>query len=81
MPEPGFYYGAMYLSYAFYVGVVLISVPIGLKWFNLEITELIAWLIPIFVILTPFFFRLARRTWLTIFVPYTSEKKKDKAPV
>lgn len=77
MPEPGFYYGAMYMSYAFYVAVILIAVPLGLNWFELDITELIIWLIPIFVILTPVFFRLARRSWLTIFVPYSRKKKNE----
>ncbi len=76
MPEPGFYYGAMYMSYAFYVGVILVAVPIGLNWFNLDITELIGWLIGLFIILTPVFFRLARRAWITVFVPYSDEDKK-----
>ncbi|GAA4446313.1 DUF983 domain-containing protein [Ravibacter arvi] len=75
MPEPGFYYGAMYLSYAFYVGVILIAVPIGLKWLDFDITQLITWLIPLFIILTPIFFRMARRAWITIFVPYTGRKE------
>jgi len=78
MPEPGFYYGAMYMSYAFYVGIVVVSLPIGLRWLELDITELILWLIPVFIILTPVIFRLARRSWLTIFVPYTG-KKETKA--
>lgn len=73
MPEPGFYWGAMYLSYGFYVGVILIALPIGLKWIGLGINELVMWLVGLFVALTPLFFRLARRTWLSIFT--TSAKK------
>ena len=76
MPEPGFYYGAMYMSYAFYVIVILIAVPIGLNWFDLDITALMAILIVLFILLTPVFFRMARRAWLAIFVPYSDEKKE-----
>lgn len=80
MPEPGFYYGAMYMSYAFYVGVILVAVPIGLRWFDLDITTLMGILIVLFIVLTPIFFRMARRAWLTVFVPY-SGKAGDKASV
>jgi uncharacterized protein (DUF983 family) len=76
MPEPGFYYGAMYMSYAFYVGVILVAVPIGLRWFDLDITTLMGILIVLFIVLTPIFFRMARRAWLAIFVPYAGEEKK-----
>lgn len=75
MPEPGFYYGAMYVSYAFYVALVVASVLVGINWLGMEITALIPYLLVLFVFLTPVFFRLARRAWLTIFVPYEGKKK------
>ncbi|ODS84674.1 MAG: hypothetical protein ABS46_02800 [Cytophagaceae bacterium SCN 52-12] len=77
VPEPGFYYGAMYMSYAFYVMVILVIVPIGLTWLDLDITTLMGILIVLFIILTPVFFRMARRAWLAIFVPYSGEEKKE----
>ena len=76
MPEPGFYYGAMYVSYAFYVAVVVAGIIVGINWMGMEVLEILPYLIGIFVVLTPVFFRMARRVWLTIFVPYKKEDKK-----
>lgn len=80
MPEPGFYYGAMYISYAFYVAMIVAAVIVGINWLGMEITELLPYLIGLFVFLTPVFFRMARRVWLTIFVPY-EKAKSEKASV
>ncbi len=78
-PEPGFYYGAMYMSYGFYVGVILITSVIAINWLEMDIPLLITCLIPLLIILTPVFFRMARRSWLTLFVPYAPGEKKAEA--
>jgi hypothetical protein len=79
MPEPGFYYGAMYVSYALYVGIVIAAVVVGIQVMDLEITEILPYLIALFVLLTPIVFRVARRVWLTIFVPYEGEPSQEKS--
>jgi len=77
MPEPGFYYGAMYLSYAYFVALILVLTPVCLTYLSMDITEFVASLVVLFIILTPVFFRLARRAWLTIFVKYEPEKDRE----
>ncbi len=71
MPEPGFYFGAMYVSYALITGqfIVLFTLLhlLGLEW---EIWEFISFFVVILVILAPINFRLSRVIWLNIFVSY-----------
>jgi uncharacterized protein (DUF983 family) len=82
-PEPGFYYGAMFLSY------------IMTGWFCLSIIAVVHWvlkiaLIPSFLVLIAitgvlfvWFFRISRSIWLHINVKYdviTSSGKDSNAP-
>lgn len=71
MPEPGFYYGAMYVSYAFTIaiGVALFVAEIVLfPPFN-ALTFLIA-LTAILLICAPYTFRTSRAIWINFFVHY-----------
>lgn len=72
--EPGFYYGAMYVSYAWTVafGVGLFLLVCGILNYD-AITFLITFGI-CQVVLMPFFFRLARLTWINFFVRYKEKK-------
>lgn len=68
--ETGFYYGAMYVSYAltvaFGVGLfLLVSVLLGFDAISFLITFAI-----LQVILMPVFFRLSRLIWINFFVRY-----------
>ncbi len=68
MPEPGFYWASMFVSYAFFTIWTLLTffiVVIGLK---IDLNYYLVGLVPTLIILTPYFFRMARRTWLTIFI-------------
>ena len=73
-PEPGFYYGAMYVSYALNVAILVavwvatavLTPDLNTWWF-----VLIAGLTGIG--LTPVTFRLARLTWINFFVKYRKE--------
>jgi len=70
-PEPGFYYGAMYVSFGLSTGIFL-GVILALNFLVTEITlamVLIA-VIVIVVGLLPVMFRLSRAIWLSIFVHY-----------
>lgn len=73
-PEPGFFFGAMYVSYAFYVAFIISTFVLVNVLLNVNLTYYLIGLIPSLIVLTPFFFRLARRTWLNFFVSYQPDK-------
>ena len=72
MPETGFYYGAMFVSYALNV-VLMVTLwvaievlkphPLGLAWYLIPISAA-------FIIFMPLTFRIARLIWIHIFVKY-----------
>jgi uncharacterized protein (DUF983 family) len=70
-PEPGFYYGAMYVSFAFNVAAFLVSLFI-LYQFVEEITMgmMIGVVAAVVIGLLPVIFRLSRVLWIYIFVRY-----------
>lgn len=68
MPEPGFYWGSMYVSYAFFTLWTLLTFFIVVIGLNVDLNYYLAGLVPSLILLTPYFFRLARRTWLAIFI-------------
>lgn len=68
--EQGFWYGAMYFSYAF---GVLISIPIVIILLlktDLEIFQITGVIFCVLVVLSPILFRYSRSVWLHIFVWY-----------
>jgi uncharacterized protein (DUF983 family) len=67
-PEPGFYWASMFISYAFYTAYIIITFWIVVQGFRVDLDYYLIGLIPTLILLTPLFFRLARRTWLNIFV-------------
>jgi hypothetical protein len=70
-PEPGFYYGAMYVSFGFSTAIFLIVLFV-LSLFVKEITTLMvaAAVLVVVVGLLPVMFRLSRAIWINIFVRY-----------
>jgi cell division protein FtsW (lipid II flippase) len=75
VPEPGFYQGALYISYAFYVAFMVIYFLIFVNFFRQYLDYFLASIIPILVILTPLFYRMARRSWLALFIKPVSTKE------
>lgn len=77
--EPGFFYGAMYVSYAL---TVAISVAIGVAIYVLTTnTPYWVYILSIFLgllILMPINFRLSRTIWLNIFQRYDANASKQK---
>jgi hypothetical protein len=77
--EPGFYYGAMYVSYA--LGVALFvtiwtSCNLWLPWLN-------AWgqigLVVFFtIVLSPYLFALSKIIWANMFIKYDKDAKGRK---
>lgn len=68
--EPGFYFGAMYMSYGLYVGIVAFCFVGLILLLNLNVTYVLAGLIAFIVLLQPAFLRLGRLLWINIFVSY-----------
>lgn len=73
-PEPGFYFGAMFISYAFNTAL-FIAVWIAYSFLTekVSILHLLLLMVIAAAIALPFFFRLSRSLWIHIFVRYNSE--------
>lgn len=80
-PEPGFWFGAMYVSYALNVALwitlfVAIYTFISLYWVYFLITGAI-----VNILMVPLIFRWSRAVWMHFFIPYDPEaasKEKDR---
>jgi len=79
-PEPGFYFGAMFVSYAintlqffFAWGLLVYFYP------SYTLVHLLTLLFGVVMLSLPFTFRLSRAIWLVLFVRYdpTWEKKQN----
>ncbi len=73
-PEPGFYVGAMYISYALYVAFIVANFVGFVLLFGVDPIYLLYFLVPALVALMPLFFRVARRIWINIFIKYDRQK-------
>ena len=76
--EPGFFWGAMYISYGYMVAIMLTVAGICgliLRWDEIPIyiaTGIVG------VICFPFVLRLSRSTWINFFVHYQEKTKRPK---
>jgi len=70
-PEPGFYYGAMYVSFGLSTGIFL-AVILALNFLVEEITLPMVLISVIIIVLglLPIMFRLSRAIWINIFIHY-----------
>jgi uncharacterized protein (DUF983 family) len=75
--EPGYYYGAMYVSFGFNVGIFLVSLFI-LSQFVAEVTlaMMAGVVIAVVVGLLPIIFRLSRAIWIHLFIRYAGAGSK-----
>ena len=74
--EPGFFYGAMYISYAFTVGIMLIGGLIVFNFFNDP--PAMGYVVPITIfslIMVPFNFRTARVIFIHLFSGISYEQE------
>jgi len=76
-PETGFYYGAMYVSYALYVAVFAPTFFITV-YFDFPYLEFLILFTILTIALSPYFFRLSRACYLYIFVKYDKDKARCK---
>lgn len=75
--EPGFFVGAMYVSYAFYVAYIISMFLLFIVILDIDLNYFLGGLLPSLVAMTPYFFRLARRTWINIFVSYKPDSTRS----
>ena len=69
--EPGFFYGAMYVSYGLSVAyLVSVFVAMYVLMDDFTTTQYLVVGVGSLFILTPYFFRLARAIWINFFVKY-----------
>ena len=68
--EPGFYFGAAFVSYV--LNVLWIGLAFPLIWISMEHTEfnIIVSIVVMIVVLVPYTFQLSRSIWLAVFVKY-----------
>lgn len=74
-PEPGFYYGAMYVSYAITTGLTLTMLAV--LTFLLEEITLLWFVSSIAIVLPfsfPFVFRMSRSIWINMFFSLINRK-------
>jgi uncharacterized protein (DUF983 family) len=68
--EQGFWYGAMYISYAFGVAISIPVVLILSFYTQLVIPQITGVIFLLLVLLMPLLFRYSRSVWLHIFIRY-----------
>ncbi|MCB0754456.1 MAG: DUF983 domain-containing protein [Flavobacteriales bacterium] len=77
--EPGFYYGAMYISYALTIALsVAIFVAMIVLW-HFDIKWYLALNFSTMIILFPPIFRLSRSIWAHIYIRPDKEQTQEKA--
>lgn len=76
-PEPGFYFGAAYVSYAINVALfIAISIAVTVLVEDPGIATYVTPIIIATIVLAPIIYRLSRVIWATMFIPYGGEKKE-----
>jgi uncharacterized protein (DUF983 family) len=68
--ETGFFYGAMYVSYALMSGILIIWFLSDLLWLHFEALTLASLVVCTMIALFPVVYRWARIIWLNFFVRY-----------
>ena len=73
--EPGFYYGAMYVSYALTVAIfVTMWVSFNLFFENMSAGLQIFLIIAVTIVLTPYLYALSKIIWANLFIKYDRER-------
>jgi len=78
-PEPGYYFGAMFISYAINTALFIsIWVLLELIYPSYSLTLLLSLIIVSAILLFPYIFRVSRSMWIAIFIPYKGGKQELK---
>ncbi len=77
-PEPGFYYGSMFLSYIFSAFFFLAIIGVCLIVFKLSLNASMIILLLIAASTYFFFLRISRSIWINLMVKYDPDAKNKK---
>ena len=72
--EPGFFYGALYVSYALTSGIFIVAYILQLTVFELPVTQFAIGMLSLLLLTFPLIARWSRVLWLNFFVPYNPMK-------
>ena len=75
--EPGFFYGAMYVSYGLTSGIFIVMFILDLTVFHMDTTPFAILIVSIILVTFPFVTRWARVLWLNFFFRYQPELDKN----
>lgn len=73
--EPGFFYGAMYVSYALTVALGVATYIIMQLFFEASVIQVIGVLVAALIVGSPLVLRLSRIIWMNLFIKYEPEKR------
>lgn len=76
--EPGFFQGAMYVSYALMAGWFIITWGVDRFFINAEIGSYLTFFITSIILFMPLTFRISRLLWLNFFIKYDKNYSKLK---
>ena len=76
--EPGFFYGALYVSYALSSGIFIVLYLSDALWIHMETWLLLTLVTTAIIGLYPCNYRWGRLFWLNFFVRYDKNFKKTK---
>ncbi len=76
-PEPGFYYGAMYVSYAIWGGISLVLCSILILVFDWNLNQSFALLFFVSIIFFVWLFRISRTLWIHANIKYRPNYIKE----
>ncbi|WP_417600049.1 DUF983 domain-containing protein [Owenweeksia hongkongensis] len=73
--EPGFFYGAMYVSYGLTVALGVATYVLMQMFFEASVAQIILVLVGVLIIGSPLVLRLSRIIWMNLFIKYEPEKR------
>ncbi|UZD21097.1 DUF983 domain-containing protein [Algoriphagus halophytocola] len=77
-PEPGYYFGAMFVSYAINTALFITAwLALSIVHPDYSLTLLLAILGITVLIFVPFIYRISRAIWISIFIKHSSEDFPD----
>ncbi|MBK8627727.1 MAG: DUF983 domain-containing protein [Saprospiraceae bacterium] len=78
-PEPGFYYGSMFLSYIFSAFFFLGIIGLCLIVFKMSLNAAMGVLLLIAALTYMFFLRMSRSIWINLMIKYDPKAKENKS--
>jgi uncharacterized protein (DUF983 family) len=75
--EPGFFYGALYVSYALTSGIFIVAYLLQVLLLDLPVTQFALLMVSFLLLTFPLIARWSRVLWLNFFVPFNPSKAKN----